>query len=43
MDPVLLRSYLATIYELPTETGVLNVSMDGEPGRDDGGVTTAAP
>ena len=35
MDPVLLRSYLATVYELPTETGVLSVSMDGEPGRDE--------
>lgn len=35
MDPVLLRSYLATVYELPTDTGVLSVSMDGEPGRDE--------
>jgi hypothetical protein len=36
VDPALLRSYLATVYELPTEAGVLSVSMDGEPGRDEG-------
>jgi hypothetical protein len=35
VDPVLLRSYLATVYELPTDAGVLGVSMDGEPGRDE--------
>jgi hypothetical protein len=35
VDPVLYRSYLATVYELPTETGVLSVSMDGEPGREE--------
>jgi hypothetical protein len=35
MDPLLLRSYLTTAYELPTETGLLSVSMDGEPGRDE--------
>lgn len=38
MDPALLRSYLATVYELPAETGVLSVSMDGEPGRDEAGL-----
>jgi hypothetical protein len=35
VDPALLRSYLATVYELPTDTGVLSASMDGEPGRDE--------
>ncbi len=30
MDQNLLRSYLATVYELPTEAGVLRVSLDGE-------------
>ena len=30
MDQNLLRSYLATVYELPTPSGVLRVSMDGE-------------
>lgn len=30
VDTTLLRSYLATIYELPTDTGMLRVSMDGE-------------
>jgi uncharacterized protein DUF3293 len=35
VDPVLLRSYLATVYELPTDAGVLSASMDGEPGRDE--------
>ncbi|MET0413790.1 MAG: DUF3293 domain-containing protein [Polyangiaceae bacterium] len=30
MDTTLLRSYLATIYELPTDTGTLRVSLDGE-------------
>ena len=30
MDQNLLRSYFATVYELPTDAGVLRVSMDGE-------------
>jgi hypothetical protein len=30
MDQGLLRSYLSTIYELPTPQGVLRVSLDGE-------------
>ena len=30
MDQALLRSYLATIYELPTPSGALRVSLDGE-------------
>jgi hypothetical protein len=30
MDQNLLRSYLATVYELPTPNGVIRVSMDGE-------------
>ncbi|HEV8248028.1 MAG TPA: DUF3293 domain-containing protein [Polyangiaceae bacterium] len=30
MDQNLLRSYFATVYELPTESGVLRVSLDGE-------------
>lgn len=30
MDQNLLRSYFATVYELPTEAGLLRVSMDGE-------------
>lgn len=30
MDQNLLRSYFATVYELPTETGLLRVSLDGE-------------
>jgi hypothetical protein len=30
MDQGLLRSYLSTIYELPTPLGVLRVSLDGE-------------
>lgn len=30
MDQSLLRSYLATVYELPTPAGVLRVSLDGE-------------
>lgn len=38
MDSALLRSYLATVYELPTDTGVLSASMDGEPGRDEAGL-----
>ncbi|MBX3182577.1 MAG: DUF3293 domain-containing protein [Polyangiaceae bacterium] len=30
MDQNLLRSYFATVYELPTESGVLRASLDGE-------------
>jgi hypothetical protein len=30
MDPNLLRSYLGTVYELPSPSGVLRVSLDGE-------------
>ncbi len=30
MDQNLLRSYFSTVYELPTESGLLRVSMDGE-------------
>ena len=30
MEPNLLRSYFATVYELPTESGVIRVSLDGE-------------
>jgi hypothetical protein len=30
MDQALLRSYLATIYEMPTPNGVLRASLDGE-------------
>ena len=30
MDPNLLRSYLATVYELPTPTGPLRASLDGD-------------
>jgi hypothetical protein len=30
VDQNLLRSYFSTIYELPTESGTLRVSMDGE-------------
>jgi len=30
MDQNLLRSYLATIYELPTRNGLLRVSLDGD-------------
>ena len=35
MDQNLLRSYFATVYELPTETGLVRVSIDGEIVRDD--------
>ena len=34
MDQALLRSYLATVYDLPTEQGILRVSMDGESGKE---------
>jgi hypothetical protein len=30
VDSNLLRSYFATVYELPSESGVLRVSLDGE-------------
>jgi hypothetical protein len=30
VDQNLLRSYFATVYELPTEQGILRVSLDGE-------------
>jgi len=30
MDANLLRSYLSTVYEIPTATGLLRVSLDGE-------------
>lgn len=30
MDQALLRSYLGTVYELPTPNGVVRVSLDGE-------------
>jgi hypothetical protein len=30
MDATLLRSYLATVYELPTSTGPLRASLDGD-------------
>ena len=30
MDPNLLRSYLSTVYELPTAAGPIRVSMDGD-------------
>lgn len=35
MDQNLLRSYLATVYELPSESGVLRVSLDGEIVKDE--------
>lgn len=30
MDANLLRSYLSTVYEIPTATGLVRVSLDGE-------------
>ena len=36
MDQALLRSYLATIYELPTPNGTLRASLDGESTQDRG-------
>lgn len=30
MDPNLLRSYLATVYELPTPSGPIRASLDGD-------------
>lgn len=34
MDQALLRSYYATIYELPTPSGIVRASLDGETLRD---------
>lgn len=34
MDQNLLRSYLSTIYELPTNAGLLRVSLDGDVATD---------
>lgn len=34
MDQNLLRSYLATVYELPTANGILRVSLDGDVSTD---------
>ncbi|MCU0693389.1 MAG: DUF3293 domain-containing protein [Polyangiaceae bacterium] len=34
MDQNLLRSYLATIYELPSPSGILRASMDGDMATD---------
>jgi hypothetical protein len=31
MDPNLLRSYLATVYDFPTPAGLVRASLDGEP------------
>lgn len=31
VDQKLLRSYFATVYELPTDTGMIRVSIDGDP------------
>lgn len=38
MDQNLLRSYFATVYEMPTETGLLRASMDGEIVQDSTGL-----
>lgn len=35
MDQNLLRSYFSTAYELPSETGILRVSIDGELVKDE--------
>jgi hypothetical protein len=35
VDQNLLRSYFSTLYELPTDTGVVRVSIDGELVRDE--------
>src|SRR5690606_24071502 len=35
MDQTLLRSYLATVYEFPTESGVVRASLDGEMVKDE--------
>lgn len=34
MDQALLRSYFATIYEFPSASGIIRVSMDGETLKD---------
>ena len=34
MDQPLLRSYYATVYELPTPNGVVRVSLDGDSNQD---------
>ncbi|MBI4954945.1 MAG: DUF3293 domain-containing protein [Myxococcales bacterium] len=34
MDQPLLRSYFATLYELPTPNGVVRVSLDGDSNQD---------
>jgi hypothetical protein len=36
MDQTLLRSYLATVYELPSESGAVRASLDGEMVKDEG-------
>lgn len=36
MDQKLLRSYLSTVYELPTTAGSIRVSLDGEATADEG-------
>lgn len=36
MDQALLRSYFATVYELPTESGTVRASLDGEIVKDEG-------
>jgi hypothetical protein len=36
LDQNLLRSYFATVYELPTEAGLVRVSLDGEIVKDNG-------
>lgn len=38
MDQNLLRSYFATVYELPTEAGLLRASMDGDVVQDTTGL-----
>jgi hypothetical protein len=38
VDQNLLRSYFGTIYELPLETGVVRVSIDGEVVKDPSGL-----
>lgn len=38
MDQALLRSYLATVYDLPTEQGIVRASMDGDAARENGGL-----
>lgn len=38
MDQSLLRSYFATVYELPSEAGVLRASLDGEAVKDPTGL-----